>query len=119
TQSNNTKQHRSSPTESNGSRMAASQTSQNERISRKAAQRHKIILQDLARNGSISVEDLAQRLSVDSSTIRRDLMQLEQRQQLKRVHGGAIPHDPINNTDDLSFQHSMQQHIDEQTRIAL
>lgn len=102
--------------------MATSRTPQNERISRKAAQRHKIILQDLARHGSISVEDLAQRLNVDSSTIRRDLMQLEQRQQLKRVHGGAIPNDPISSasyTDDLSFQHSMQQHIDEQTRIAL
>jgi DeoR/GlpR family transcriptional regulator of sugar metabolism len=93
-----------------------------ERITRKTAQRSELILQELLRAGSLSVEDLAQRLGVDASTIRRDLMRLEQRQLLKRVHGGAIQIDPLAyNTygDDLTFQRSMQQHVEEQTRIAL
>jgi len=93
-----------------------------ERISRKTAQRSELIMQELLRAGSLSVEDLAQRLGVDASTIRRDLIRLEQRQLLKRVHGGAIPIDPFANSsrsEDLSFQRSMQQHIEEQTRIAL
>ncbi len=93
-----------------------------ERIARKTAQRSELILQELLRAGSLSVEDLAQRLGVDASTIRRDLVRLEQRQLLKRVHGGAIQLDPLaynTNGDDLSFQRSMQQHVEEQTRIAL
>lgn len=89
---------------------------------RKTAQRSEFILQELLRNGSVLVEDLARQLSVDVSTIRRDLEKLERQQLLKRVHGGAVPVDPLSYTaytEDLTFQSNMQKQIEAKTRIAL
>lgn len=43
------------------------------------------------KNGRGDVTDLASRFEVTPETIRRDLTDLEQRNILRRVHGGAIP----------------------------
>ena len=43
------------------------------------------------RSGSVDVADLARRFDVTTETIRRDLSDLQQRQLLRRVHGGAVP----------------------------
>lgn len=43
------------------------------------------------KNGRGDVSDLAGRFEVTPETIRRDLTDLEQRNVLRRVHGGAIP----------------------------
>jgi DeoR family transcriptional regulator, fructose operon transcriptional repressor len=48
------------------------------------------------RQGSVDVGDLAQRYGVTTETIRRDLSDLQSRQLLRRVHGGAIPLERIN-----------------------
>jgi DeoR family fructose operon transcriptional repressor len=48
------------------------------------------------RQGSVDVGDLAQRYGVTTETIRRDLSELQSRQLLRRVHGGAIPVERIN-----------------------
>jgi DeoR family fructose operon transcriptional repressor len=43
------------------------------------------------RQGSVDVADLARRFGVTTETIRRDLSDMQERQLLRRVHGGAIP----------------------------
>jgi DeoR/GlpR family transcriptional regulator of sugar metabolism len=44
----------------------------------------------VAQGGAARVADLAHRFDVDSSTIRRDLMALEERGAIRRVYGGAV-----------------------------
>jgi DeoR family transcriptional regulator, fructose operon transcriptional repressor len=48
------------------------------------------------RDGSVDVADLAERHRVTTETIRRDLSDLQSRQLLRRVHGGAIPVERMN-----------------------
>lgn len=48
----------------------------------------------LAVEQSASIERLSKLLSVSKDTIRRDLIQLEKRQVLKRTHGGAVSTNP-------------------------
>ncbi len=48
------------------------------------------ILREIEEHGSVSVVDLAQRLGVSDMTIRRDLVDLEEKGQVRRVHGGAV-----------------------------
>jgi DeoR family fructose operon transcriptional repressor len=50
--------------------------------------------------GSVDVADLARRFGVTTETIRRDLSDMQGRQMLRRVHGGAVPvermsHEPM------------------------
>lgn len=49
------------------------------------------ILEILTVEGKVTVQDLSQRLSISVDTIRRDLKELEIKNQLMRVHGGAMP----------------------------
>src|SRR3954469_17960188 len=48
------------------------------------------------RQGSVDVADLADRHGVTTETIRRDLSDMQARQLLRRVHGGAIPVERMN-----------------------
>jgi DeoR family transcriptional regulator, fructose operon transcriptional repressor len=52
------------------------------------------------RQGSVDVADLARRYGVTTETIRRDLSDMQSRNLVRRVHGGAVPverisHEPI------------------------
>ena len=49
------------------------------------------ISQIIDKEGSATIDFLAQKLEVSKDTIRRDLIKLESRKKLHRVHGGAIP----------------------------
>lgn len=56
--------------------------------------------------GSVDVADLARRFSVTTETIRRDLSDLQSRQLVRRVHGGAIvvergSHEPMVDARDM------------------
>ncbi|MEG1593377.1 MAG: DeoR/GlpR family DNA-binding transcription regulator [Oscillibacter sp.] len=53
-------------------------------------QRHKLILEELTRTGSVKNADLVKRMGVSSETIRKDLELLESQGLLSRVHGGAL-----------------------------
>lgn len=55
-----------------------------------ANERHKQICELLRKNGSVTTVQLAEHFSVSIETIRRDLLTLEQQNQLHRVHGGAV-----------------------------
>ncbi len=54
-------------------------------------QRKKLILQRLASDGQIIAKSLAVELGISEDSIRRDLRELAQENQLQRVHGGALP----------------------------
>ena len=58
------------------------------------------------REGSVDVGDLARRYGVTTETIRRDLSDMQSRQLLRRVHGGAIlmeggNHEPLVEARDM------------------
>ena len=55
------------------------------------AVRHQHILDSLLADRRVAVADMADRLGVSMETIRRDLKLLEERGQLRRIHGGAMP----------------------------
>jgi DeoR family transcriptional regulator, fructose operon transcriptional repressor len=55
-------------------------------------ERQKLILRELEMKSKISVVDLSKKLRVTPETIRKDLILLEQKKKLRRIHGGAIPY---------------------------
>lgn len=52
-------------------------------------ERHTIIINLLKEKQTITLQDIVQATSVSESTIRRDLVQLEEENKLVRIHGGA------------------------------
>jgi DeoR/GlpR family transcriptional regulator of sugar metabolism len=54
------------------------------------ADRRRKILQMLEDKGTVSVSDLCEQFDVSDMTIRRDLLELDKKGLLRRVHGGAI-----------------------------
>ena len=55
-----------------------------------AASRVSHILKEVSDAGQVSAIELAEELNVSVETIRRDLRKLDEREELVRVHGGAI-----------------------------
>ena len=56
-----------------------------------AEERQQAIADLLTQRGRLSVTELAQRFTVTTETVRRDLSTLERAGIVRRVHGGAIP----------------------------
>jgi len=56
-----------------------------------AAERRRLVLQVALARQAVTVSELADRLSVSTMTIRRDLETLASQGMLTRVHGGAVP----------------------------
>jgi DeoR family transcriptional regulator, fructose operon transcriptional repressor len=52
-------------------------------------ERQRIVLSLLRQSGTVKLQELVEHLQASESTIRRDLIQLEELRLLKRVHGGA------------------------------
>jgi len=74
---------------------------------RNIAQRHKIILAELEKEGYVRVHDLSLRLGVSEVTIRKDLKDLEDRRLLIRSHGSAGPVSSL----------TIDRHIDEKEKV--
>jgi len=53
--------------------------------------RHALIVRDVELHGTVRITEIARRLGVNDVTIRRDIIELDKRGQLTRVHGGAVP----------------------------
>jgi DeoR family fructose operon transcriptional repressor len=68
------------------------------------------------REGSVDVADLARRYDVTTETIRRDLSDMQSRQLLRRVHGGAIPLERMNHEPMVEARDMVN--ADEKLRIA-
>jgi len=83
---------------------------------RNIAQRHKIILSELEKEGYVRVHDLSERLGVTEVTIRKDLKVLEERRLLVRSHGSASPMSSLINDRHIDEKEKVQ--VNEKMRIA-
>lgn len=79
-------------------------------------ERHQLILSELKQKGSVRVADLVEKFNISESTIRRDLVQLEAQNYLKRVHGGAVP--VQNKFIEKSFNDKSSQFVKQKDLIA-
>ena len=68
------------------------------------------------RQGSVDVADLARRYGVTTETIRRDLSDMQERQLLHRVHGGAVAIERMNHEPMVDARDMV--HAEEKLRIA-
>lgn len=79
------------------------------------SERQDAIVQLIFENGRAEVADLADRFSVTTETIRRDLSDLDRRGVVRRVHGGAVPYQTIRHEPLLAVRN--RQYMDEKRRI--
>jgi len=56
-----------------------------------AAERRSQIAQLVLEQGKVTVAELVKKFQITETSIRRDLLLLEEDKRLKRVHGGAVP----------------------------
>jgi DeoR family transcriptional regulator of aga operon len=80
------------------------------------AERHKIILDTLQKEGFVKVTDLANLLNVTTATMRNDLKYLEEKNRLFRTHGSASVINP--HTIDLNLTEKEKIRIAEKRKIA-
>ena len=78
-------------------------------------ERHQWLVDNARLKGHIDVNQSAEELGVTVETIRRDLNELEQKNLLRRVHGGAIPIEGLGYESNLDARR--QQFLDEKRRI--
>ncbi|PXW93079.1 DeoR family transcriptional regulator [Streptohalobacillus salinus] len=80
------------------------------------AKRHALIIEQLHKQASVTIQELVNLMDASESTIRRDLSELEKKDLLKRVHGGAMR---INDTHaEPSYQEKVGQQTREKQKIA-
>ena len=82
-----------------------------------AEERQHLISALVAERGRVSVTDLADRFSITTETIRRDLAALEVAGNLRRVHGGAVPSDRLSTREESILERAVQR-PEEKLRIA-
>lgn len=82
-----------------------------------AEERQQQIAELVVGNGRVSVTLLAERFSITTETVRRDLAALESAGTLRRVHGGAVPADRASTTEASVTERAIQ-HPDQKIRIA-
>lgn len=81
-----------------------------------AQERHKLILEKLVQQRSITIKELADSLNVSEATLRTDLTKLEEKNLLRRTHGGAIL---VENEDyETNFSTRQMKNKAEKTAIA-
>ncbi len=81
-----------------------------------AEERRQHIIELLKKKKSVKVNELSENLSVTKETIRKDLELLNQKNLLKRTHGGALAIN--NNKEELAFNIRKQKNIAEKQKIA-
>ncbi|WP_427134592.1 DeoR/GlpR family DNA-binding transcription regulator [Pseudarthrobacter sp. S9] len=82
-----------------------------------AEERQQLIVGLISASGRASVTDLAERFSITTETIRRDLAALESAGSVRRVHGGAVSPDRFSTTEESILERTVQRQP-EKTRIA-
>ncbi|THF70208.1 DeoR/GlpR transcriptional regulator [Deinococcus sp. Arct2-2] len=82
--------------------------------SRMADERHKYVLKELQERGSCKVAELARDLGVSEMTIHRDLAHLARLNLLRKVHGGAV----LRNYIEQSFQDRAVQNHEAKVAVA-
>lgn len=79
-------------------------------------ERYRIILQRLQERGVVKLQELVELLEASESTVRRDLIDLEERQLLKRIHGGAAL--PSNKAPEPGMEEKSFKNIQQKQMIA-
>ena len=82
------------------------------------AERHKYILESLAKNGFIKVNEIAKELEVTPVTIRKDLKHLEEKKLLYRTHGSASPVNPLTSDIDVHEKEKLRKEENDSIIIA-
>ena len=82
-----------------------------------AEERQQLIVGLVSARGRASVTDLAERFSITTETIRRDLAALEAAGSVRRVHGGAVSPDRLSTTEESILERTVLRQP-EKTRIA-
>jgi DeoR family fructose operon transcriptional repressor len=82
-----------------------------------AEERQQLIVGLVYASGRASVTDLAERFSITTETVRRDLAALEAAGSVRRVHGGAVSPDRFSTTEESILVRTVQRQP-EKTRIA-
>jgi DeoR/GlpR family transcriptional regulator of sugar metabolism len=82
-----------------------------------AVQRHRLIVEELRRQGAVRVRELTELLDVSEMTIRRDLDALASAGVLEKVHGGATRRGGLA-TDEPGFEAKSEQQLREKEAIA-
>jgi DeoR family fructose operon transcriptional repressor len=82
-----------------------------------AEERQQLIVGLISASGRASVTDLAERFSITTETVRRDLAALEALGTVRRVHGGAVSPDRFSTTEESILERTIQRQP-EKTRIA-
>mgnify|MGYP003289336371 FL=1 len=80
------------------------------------AERHKIILEALNKNGFVKITDIAQELGVTTVTIRKDIKILAEKGLLYKVHGSARATNPHVVDTDFKIKHACNMEV--KNRIA-
>lgn len=80
-----------------------------------AVERRSLIAQMVLEKGKVYLTDLVEQFQITETSIRRDLIILESKGQLKRIHGGAISVSGNSRTD--SFTEKMRLHNNAKQRI--
>jgi DeoR family fructose operon transcriptional repressor len=82
-----------------------------------AEERQQLIAGLVAASGRASVTALAERFSITTETVRRDLAALESAGSVRRVHGGAVAPDRFSTTEESILERTIQRQP-EKLRIA-
>lgn len=75
-----------------------------------ANKRHAEIVKAVNKNNGVKVVDLAEKFKVSIETVRRDLLELEKKNLLIRVHGGAMP------VEEMMSYHSLNERKEESVK---
>lgn len=81
-------------------------------------ERHQKIAEQISAQDRVNVEDLARFFKVTKTTIRRDLITLEERGLLYRAYGGAVKREQNSIWQMSALQARLSEHTDEKKRIA-
>lgn len=81
----------------------------------RTAERRDLLLRSIRTRGYLNVAEAAEELSVDTSTIRRDLARLESTGLIERSHGGAIP---VRDEAEVPLGRKIGLHVAEKRAIA-
>jgi len=79
------------------------------------SERHDEIVRLIFQRGRVEVSELAERFSMTTETIRRDLDELDRQRVVRRVHGGAVPFESLKHEPRLAVRN--EHFIDEKRRI--
>ncbi len=71
-------------------------------------ERHQLILNEVALHNRVLLTDIAEVLNVSIDTVRRDVIQLDTEEKLKKVHGGAISLGYANNTAEQTKVYALE-----------